>query len=1371
MAVYKPTLCYPFLSGIDARVGRYELLKRETATGAPAAELYPVEYLTCKIDTSNKNITGYKVRVLGSNNQLVFPPTEATGYISPITELQRAEFGYTGATGDINTGVNGTYLKIPFFQNKNNRLTQPSTYKSCNAIYYDAEYLADHLIVSSALGGSDLTDMENIANWQRDGDRLVYQWPGATPEEQTQNRIELDGEMILSGDIVAAVDSSLSGKCGLWRAEPDSNGGTQLVPVDPNIGVDEKVIILKGSKFHNTCWECTTVSGTARIFSASSTQWTDSAGTSLPLFDCNDTTYKWEITLYQGNFEEVSPVPATGNAIDYPDVDVEWLDMTLSSGKIMGTTGERVQIAGIFPLGSTNYADGVVPGTVSEGETVVLQGTYMGYSSAVPSGIITAGTRVHVKTYDTLFGHAYPDTETLDNVVAAGAQYCQFFKYSNNPKEILDTDMVDCVQTQNISFQYWGIQNEAWTGGPSGYSDQDTWFAEVRNPLNRFIVIQNNPGLPARNLQPGETVLLTGQSDPKQNGVYQYFTVKYAGDPNVKRCLKRAGGYEEWAPYLGKVWFSMSGARGNWQSLARSGAYQLWNPNATDCGNSPIFFTKERPVLLFGNKVLPEHVYTFLCASDSRPSGMTMNVTSVDGFSLVTGDTILFRDGKSAVVINTAGSGTTMITLQAPNPDVQLTDSDYAYITSGQTFAGLVFKRQWNGSVPTANEANWDLYTATIMHNTTTRTFISPWTGLQKNMKLELLNNQTVTPDTSPASNPTRWIAITGLQDKLFYIDHAQLTSALPSYPSNGESEDVVPYRYDIKYFFKTSDENPFYSYEAPYLRLYKDGELFTDLGVVGDFQNFLTNTSQNFIVTDGGGSQLVVGRATPQTTIIGRSVRFSADYVYMGQSSWESYEWLLYSTETKTDENDDEREIIIQKDLLQDTGRRYDKNIDVTFFGLAPDDTGKTSVSKTYLAELRLENSTGDTLSYYIVLRVAPDSELLADSTFKATVDCRFPFVLLETNVPEGGSYSIYRREYNIYQHNMPTLEGCFVAEPGQEYGNFYTDESRSREISPKSTQYLYKDVCSGTEFLYQYHPDDELFYPAANCNVYCGEWEPVLVRMPSSVTQFRDFNVHNGTTYQYIMYKADSSENTPQQIFANCAGSLVWSWATVGMQGSLVPGTPDIANLTGAPVSPRWNFWSICELLPETPDVDAPILKKQYRVDDKNIWLFKYALDTGSQTQEIVRNEFENLGRFIKVGYGEKNYNSGNVTALLGSEIVPGSETRYVERLAQSRVTPLSTNEKAKMLAQWQNFCFSQNPKLLRDIKGQAWIVQVMSNNNTPQNWVTNQPDTISFAWKQIDSANGAIIYGEYTPSEQKATETYGKMIWQSVFDSTGG
>ena len=49
------------------------------------------------------------------------------------------------------------------------------------------------------------------------------------------------------------------------------------------------------------------------------------------------------------------------------------------------------------------------------------------------------------------------------------------------------------------------------------------------------------------------------------------------------------------------------------------------------------------------------------------------------------------------------------------------------------------------------------------------------------------------------------------------------------------------------------------------------------------------------------------------------------------------------------------------------------------------------------------------------------------------------------------------------------------------------------------------------------------------------------------------------------------------------------------------------------------------------------------------------------------------------------------------------PGKES-YIERLRASREKPLSTNEKIKMLQQWRAFVASPNPKLLKDIKGQA-------------------------------------------------------------------
>lgn len=67
------------------------------------------------------------------------------------------------------------------------------------------------------------------------------------------------------------------------------------------------------------------------------------------------------------------------------------------------------------------------------------------------------------------------------------------------------------------------------------------------------------------------------------------------------------------------------------------------------------------------------------------------------------------------------------------------------------------------------------------------------------------------------------------------------------------------------------------------------------------------------------------------------------------------------------------------------------------------------------------------------------------------------------------------------------------------------------------------------------------------------------------------------------------------------------------------------------------------------------------------------------------MARNEFANLGRYPKFGFGRTNYASGAVSAQLGSELVCSSKYKYIERLSHSRLAPLSTNEKAEMLKQW--------------------------------------------------------------------------------------
>ena len=61
MAVYKATYCFPFLNSIDPRLD-YGAFQTE----------YGVKYFSCKVDTSNKDITGYQIELLDEKNNICF---------------------------------------------------------------------------------------------------------------------------------------------------------------------------------------------------------------------------------------------------------------------------------------------------------------------------------------------------------------------------------------------------------------------------------------------------------------------------------------------------------------------------------------------------------------------------------------------------------------------------------------------------------------------------------------------------------------------------------------------------------------------------------------------------------------------------------------------------------------------------------------------------------------------------------------------------------------------------------------------------------------------------------------------------------------------------------------------------------------------------------------------------------------------------------------------------------------------------------------------------------------------------------------------------------------------------------------------------
>lgn len=221
--------------------------------------------------------------------------------------------------------------------------------------------------------------------------------------------------------------------------------------------------------------------------------------------------------------------------------------------------------------------------------------------------------------------------------------------------------------------------------------------------------------------------------------------------------------------------------------------------------------------------------------------------------------------------------------------------------------------------------------------------------------------------------------------------------------------------------------------------------------------------------------------------------------------------------------------------------------------------------------------------------------------------------------------------------------------------------------------------------------------------------------VKTDISRFRFRDFNITNRRLYQYILYPTNSQN------------------------------TEEIEATSQIPERFNWGAWSITELHPVAGN------KKQFTATDNDVWLFNLNIETGEQSQNIIRNEQQTLGQFNKYSQGRMNYVSGSVNCLLGSEVVPASyvkqkngaiknEGGYLEKRIFSNHP--TSNERVDMLLAWRQVVYSSNPKLLKDRAGQSFLVTLSSSSNKPMDSVGFQPNTISFNWVQIGTTEDLQI-----------------------------
>lgn len=243
----------------------------------------------------------------------------------------------------------------------------------------------------------------------------------------------------------------------------------------------------------------------------------------------------------------------------------------------------------------------------------------------------------------------------------------------------------------------------------------------------------------------------------------------------------------------------------------------------------------------------------------------------------------------------------------------------------------------------------------------------------------------------------------------------------------------------------------------------------------------------------------------------------------------------------------------------------------------------------------------------------------------------------------------------------------------------------------------------------------------------------------------KFRDFNITNDRTYKYVLYPLDKvtvAGTSPK----NYEKRIAYVQIPCCQNGRF---SVDKNTTNEAPYQPiHWEGWSITELHPVQGN------SKKYTATADDVWLFNLNVQTGEQTQNINISDQQTLGQFNKYSQGRQNYVSGSVSCLLGSQVVPanyvlktlsGEEKTYKTGGYQEvRIfnQDITSNERVDMLLAWRKLVRSNNPKLLKDREGQSFLVTITNSGNTPMDNVKRQPNTLSFSWVQIGTADGLQI-----------------------------
>lgn len=193
-------------------------------------------------------------------------------------------------------------------------------------------------------------------------------------------------------------------------------------------------------------------------------------------------------------------------------------------------------------------------------------------------------------------------------------------------------------------------------------------------------------------------------------------------------------------------------------------------------------------------------------------------------------------------------------------------------------------------------------------------------------------------------------------------------------------------------------------------------------------------------------------------------------------------------------------------------------------------------------------------------------------------------------------------------------------------------------------------------------------------------------ITKIPVQSNFLIDYNVANQTEYEYIVF-------------------------------------PETLNTIGAPmtselIKTNWWNWSITNIIP------SKNTKNLYYVDLNNIWLFDLDIESSEIQHNIDKKIVETMGKYPKVSIGETDYLSSSLNCYLGKI----KNNVYLDD--------------AVMQENFRNFVKDGELKILKDRKGNSFVIDIISDNMTVIDYLEEQPTKISIQWVQLDTLDGYSI-----------------------------